>query len=239
MSIDPRRCAVVGVGFLGSRLLALLSGARGVELRRGEDAADPSVWEGHPLPERIFCCQSTRGGDAAAYRRAYLGVLGALPGAARVIWCSALSVGAAEGARAEVLRTAEQGVLARGGVVARLAALWGEGRCELLRRHCAGEPRLPGPPQRRLNYVHADDAARALLLLAEAPSGCYDVCGESLTHAEAYAMLEELTGIPAAAQESAAGHRGHSSALPDTAALRALGWQPQHQLKELCGNHAH
>ncbi|MGN0837104.1 MAG: hypothetical protein ACI4OS_06640, partial [Akkermansia sp.] len=116
MSADPRCCAVVGVGFLGSRLLALLPGARGVDLRRGEDAADPAVWAGSP-PERIFCCQSTRGGDAAAYRRAYLGVLRALPGAARLIWCSALSAGSAAGARAEVLREAEQGVLARGGVV--------------------------------------------------------------------------------------------------------------------------
>lgn len=184
------------------------------------------------VPEVVYFCAATHGGDAAAYRRAYLepvqAVAAVAPGA-RLVFCSSVAVYEGRGEVAEdaptpgsteklrILLAAEQAALAAGGVVARLAPLYGGHgplkRCELLRRHLAGEPRLPGPPGRMLNYVHVEDAARALHLLGTAPlRHCvYNVCGESFTHAQAYALLETVTGVPAAREEASAGRRGVSN----------------------------
>lgn len=235
---------ILGTGFLGSRLRALLPQAVGIDrcapAEVQGDAADPAVLARAAAllsPSLIFCCLSTRGGDAAAYRRTYLGVLRELPMTARLIFCSALSAGQGGTEQASVLREAEECVLARGGVVLRLAALYGEGRCELLRRHLAREPRLPGADSRRLNYIHVDDAAAALLAAAEAPSAVYAACGDSFTKAEAYALLEQVTGIPAAAESAAAARRGSADA--DPAALPPVPhWAPRLSFADWCRRHA-
>lgn len=231
---------ILGTGFLGSRLRRLLPQAVGIDRAAAAevqgDAADPAVLARAAesvSPAFIFCCLSTRGGDAAAYRRTYLEPLPALPAAARLIFCSALSAGQGHAEKAAILREAEQRVLARGGVVVRLAALYGEGRCELLRRHRAGEPRLAGEETRRLNYIHVDDAAAALLAAAEAPSGLYAACGDSFTKAEAYALLEAVTGIAPAAESAPAGRRGRTDG--DPAALPPVPrWQPTISFAEWC-----
>lgn len=233
MNSTPRRCAVVGAGFLGSALLRALPGSVAVEKSRGADAAEPATWAALGPFDVIFCCQATHGGDAAAYRRAYPGVAAALP-PARVVFCSSLSAAGGQGGRAVILRAAEAAVLARGGVVARLAALYGPGRCELLRRHLSGEPQLAGEDSRLLRYLHVDDAANALLTLAEAPSGIYDVCGECFTKGEAYALMEQLTGRARSAEIAPASRRCPDDRLPDTAPLRALGWAPTHRFADFC-----
>lgn len=231
---------VLGTGFLGSRLRGLLPQSIGIDRAAPAevqgDAADAAVLtraaEVQP-PALIFCCLSTRGGDTADYRHTYLDVVQALPATARMIFCSSLSAGQGASEKAGLLREAEQCVLSRGGVVVRLAALYGEGRCELLRRHRAGEPRLAGAETRRLNYIHVDDAAAALLAAAEAPSGIYAACGESFTKAEAYALLEEVTGVPSAAASSPEGRRGLTDA--DPAALPPVpNWQPRISFADWC-----
>ncbi len=231
---------ILGTGFLGSRLRRLLPQSIGIDRAAPAevqgDAADPAVLtraESLMPPALIFCCLSTRGGEAAEYRRTYLDVVRALPVSARIIFCSSLSAGAGASEKAGILREAEQCVLARGGVVVRLAALYGEGRCELLRRHRAGEPRLAGKETRRLNYIHVDDAAAALLAAAAAPSGIYAACGDCLSKSEAYALLEEVTGIPAAAESAPAGRRGLTDA--DPAALSPVpNWQPGVAFADWC-----
>lgn len=247
---------VVGTGFLGRELAALCmaAGARVVTIDTvaaadvAGDAADPAVLHAaYQLvePGYIFCCMATRGGDAAAYRHCYAEVVAALlreAPAAHVLFCSSVSVyGAAvaaelteavpvapAGERARVLLAAEQAVLQAGGTVARLAALYGENRCELRRRHLAGEPQLPGTPGRVLNYVHVQDAACALLLLAEqGAAGVFNVCGASFTKAAAYAALERISGVPAGAEVAAPTKRGGVCVPVSSARLRALGWQPR------------
>ena len=193
-------------------------------------------------PHVIYFCASTRGGDAAAYRRTYvqpvLQATAAAPGA-HPVFCSSCSVyadggvvteqsptpGATEQQRA--LLEAESAVLRAGGAVARLAALYGPGRCELLRRHLAGEPCLAGEPGRILNYVHVQDAARALLLLA-GTSGVYNVCAETFTKAEAYATLARLTGLAPSEQSAQAARRGSANHRILAQRLRSeLAWAPQ------------
>lgn len=190
----------------------------------------PGAMEGAPAPDAVIFCAATHGGDAAAYRSAYVepvqAVAAAAPGA-RLVFCSSVAVYEAPGVaateesptpgsseRLRVLLEAEQAALAAGGVVARLAPLYGPARCELLRRHLAGEPRLPGPPERMLNYLHVESAVESLLRLSAAPHlrhRIYNLCDESFTHAQAYALLESLTGIPSSREMSAPGrHRGSS-----------------------------
>lgn len=199
-------------------------------------------------PQVVYICTATRGGDAAAYRKAYvepvLQAAAVVPGA-RLVFCSSAAVYRGGGhvaedsptllpeehAKSALLLQAEAAVLKAGGVVARLVALYGVGRCELLRRHLAGEPQLPGAPERVLNYVHVHDAAAALLAMgrADRPASCvYNVCAESFTKAQAYAALEELTHIPAARDVASAGRRGASDRWVSSARLRReLAWFPQ------------
>ena len=247
---------VVGAGFLGRELAALcrVAGACVVTIDAtggadvvGDAASSATLQAAYRLavPKFVFCCMATRGGDAAAYRRCYADVVAALQGAvpaARLVFCSSVSVyGAAQaaelteavpaapcGERAGILQRVEQRVVLAGGVVARLAALYGEGRCELWRRHLAGEPQLHGSPERTLNYVHVHDAAQALLLLAEKDaSGVFNVCGASFTKAEAYAAMARMSGVPAVTVSAPAGKRGGVSVPVSSARLRELGWQPR------------
>lgn len=251
--------AVVGTGFLGSRLLAVLR-AQGREVIGIDPVAPADIpCAAADLPEErardsfrlIFCCMATHGGDAIAYRACYVDTVHALIRRfpeARLVFCSSLSVYAlGGGARAvetsptrtdsqhvSILLQAETAVLGADGIVLRLAPLYGEGRCELLRRHLAGERRLAGPKGRILNYIHRNDAVSALLCLAEQGERgtIYNVCGESLPHAEVYRLLESCTGRISAAECAPPSHRGASDLLPDCSRLRALGWIPRHHLQD-------
>lgn len=249
------RVWVVGHGFLG-RALAAACRAQGAAVLTLDPAAPADVCgaaadaatlaraRARLEPTLIFCCMATHGGTAEQYRACYLDTVQVLQlqcPAAEIIFCSSISVYGdcdgetvteqtpprATGERAAVLLAAEQAVLAHGGTVARLAALYGEQRCELSRRHAAGEPQLPGPPTRMLHYVHVQDAVAALLLVACHPAGIYNVCGAHFTKAEAYAALVQQTGIPASAQVAPASRRGGVNACVSSDKLRSLGWAPR------------
>lgn len=240
MTLAAQSAWILGMGFLGSRLRRLLPHAVGIDRTAPAevqgDAADSAVLARaaeRGTPALVFCCLSTRGGEAEAYRRTYLDVVRALPAEAKVVFCSSLSAGQGVSDKAALLREAETCVLARGGVVVRLAALYGEGRCELLRRHRAGKARLAGAENRRLNYIHVDDAAAALVAAAAAPSGLYAACGDSFTKAEAYALLERVTGIPVTAESAPAGRRGLTDADPASLPPVPL-WRPMISFADWC-----
>lgn len=256
MSQEWERCWIIGAGLLGSALATLChaNNRRVLTLDKQApadvvgDAADADVLgraKAHLEPEVVFLCQATQGGTAEEYKSAYIHVaeqvLSSVP-QAKVVLCSSTSVyGSVSGAvdektlpvspteKAQILLQTEQMVLERGGAVARLAPLYAPGRCELLRRHMAGEPRLAGPDTRMLNYVHAEDAAQALFLLSAA-SGVYHVCGESLSLGDAYRMLEQESGVARSVEIAAAGRRGLSDRRIDFSRMLTLGWQPRHTL---------
>ncbi len=255
-----RRCWVVGCGLLGSCLLEMAR-AVGMQTL-GIDASAPAEVQGNAAevevlaaaracvePEWIFCCAATHGGDEAAYRTVYLELPQALRAAcpgAQLVFCSSTSVYGGQGgeavaegapcrassARACLLQEAEAAVRAAGGLVARLAPLYGGGRCELLRRFVCREPELPGAEARVLNYTHRADAARALLLLAArgAAGECppvVNVCGESFCKGEVYEALSRLTSLPRVAAVAAQGRRGMSNQRVSSDLLRSLGWVPE------------
>lgn len=253
--IGAQRVWVVGHGFLG-RVLADACRARGAAVLTidpvapadvqgsANDAATLAAAMEQGAPELVFCCMATHGGTVTEYAACYTGTVLALQRccpAAKIIFCSSISVYGDCGGlcvteqtppratteRAAVLLAAEQAVLAHGGCVARLAALYGEQRCELRRRHVAGEPQLPGAPDRMLHYVHVEDAAEALLLLATQSAAIYNVCGASFSKAEAYATLERETGVPVSAVVSPASCRGGVNARVSSAELLAVGWAPR------------
>ncbi len=251
MNIEAQRVWVLGAGFLGRALAArcAAAGARVVTIDIDPsvaadvcgNAADTTTYSrarqlAGGLPAVIFCCPATHGGTVADYRRCYVNTAMSLTVAGlagRCVFCSSTSVYGAPSERSDALQEAEHLILSAGGCVARLVPIYGPGRCELLRRHLAGEPRLPGAQERVLNYVHVEDAAAALLLLAEREcSGCCDVCGESFTKSSAYEWLGELTGIPAAVAEAPPGRRSCTSTAVIPHTLRALGWVPQHSFAD-------
>jgi len=248
---------VIGVGCLGSRVCELLR--RQGERVLTVDVAAPANVMGDAAEEEtlrralsmvkprvVYCCQSTHGGEVADYRRCYRELVCqviALAPLARIVFCSSASVyGKKDGTitdeaspccpaseRGKILLQTEQLVQQAGGVVARLAPLYADGRCEILRRHLAGEPQVPGAPSRMLNYLHREDAAQALLLLggmAQLPWSLFNVCSESFRKEQVYALMTRLTGVPAARLSASVSRRGSSDVLLDCRRLRSLGWSP-------------
>ena len=251
---------VVGAGLLGTELarmwrvggVQVLTIDKCVEARvRGDAAERETLAEAAailPVPDIIYVCVSTRGGSVADYRRVYRDTTEALLRAqpqARVIFCSTTGLypdTAGEEVTEEtpceagnekdlILLETERLIVAAGGIVARLAALYGVGRCELFRRHISGEPRLGGSAERVFNYVYVGDAARALFLLADPElrgGSIWNVCGESVTKHDMYAMLERISKIQASEESSPDGvRRGAKNHRISAKKMRDIGWSPR------------
>ena len=195
----------------------------------------------------IHCASSGRGG-ADAYRAVYLegvrNLLDAFVGA-RLIFTSSTSVYAqtdgavvtedspAEPPRetGQILRGTEELVLARGGIVARLAGIYGPGRSVLLRKFFSGEAVIEGDGGRFVNQVHRDDIASALrVLIEEGATGIFNVSDDApMPQREIYTWLAERfarVGPPSGPIDPNR-KRGWTSKRVSNAKLRALGWAPQ------------
>ena len=195
----------------------------------------------------IHCATSGRG-DADAYRAVYLeGARNLLDALAprRLIFTSSTSVYAqtdgevvTEASPAEpsretgrLLRETEELVIASGGMVARLAGIYGPGRSVLLRKFFNGEAVIEGDGGRIVNQVHRDDIARALLELSR--SGERGICNVSddapMPQREIYSWLARRfeCPVPPSGPIDPNRKRGWTSKRVSNAKLRALGWAPQ------------
>ena len=198
----------------------------------------------------VDCVSSGRGGGVEQYRRVYLDGarnLAAAVRAERFVYTGSTSVYAQvdggavnekspavpERETGRVLLETEAVVLAApGGMVARLAGIYGPGRSVLLRKFLAGEAVVEGDGGRWLNQIHRDDAAAALFRLAQpdAPAGIYNVAdGTPLTQLELYRELTGLFQLPLAPSgpEDRNRKRGWTSKQVSNAKMRALGWAPR------------
>ncbi len=197
------------------------------------------------------CVAPGRGGGADAYRQVYLGGARALRAAfpaARFVYTGSTSVYAQtdsgwvdEGSPAEpdretgrVLLETERVVLNQGGSVARLAGLYGPGRSVLLKKFLAGEAVIEGDGGRWLNQIHRDDAADALVSLAQpdAPRGVvFNVVDDTpLTQLALYQGLSERLGrpLPPYGMPDLSRKRGWTSKRVSNARLKAAtGWAPR------------
>ena len=199
-------------------------------------------------PDFVIHCASSGRGGADAYRAVYLeGARNLLDALApqRLIFTSSTSVYAqgdgslvTEDSPAEppretgrILRESEELVLARGGIVARLAGIYGPGRSVLLRKFFTGEAVIESDGARIVNQVHRDDIASALRVLVEKrAAGIFNVTDDTpMPQREIYAWLAQCfeRPLPPSGPIDPNRKRGWTSKRVSNAKLRALGWVPQ------------
>ena len=204
--------------------------------------------------DAVIHCASSRGGDAEAYRQIYLEAaqnLSSVFSRALFLFTSSTSVYAqehgewvtelssAEPARAtgRVLRETEEFVLGRGGVVARLAGIYGPGRSALLRKFLAGTAFINPGEERFINQAHRDDIASALFLLTQyhlTPADrlsnhrpIYNVSdNHPMTERACYEWLALTLQRPAPPTASASTERkrGQSNKRVSSQKLQSIGW---------------
>ena len=202
-------------------------------------------WRG--LDAVIHCASSGRGG-AEAYRSVYLEGARNLAETLRprtLVFTSSTSVypqtdgsfvdeqSAAEPDRetGRTLRQAEELVLEQGGIVARLAGIYGPQRSVLLRRFFSGEAIIEGSVDRFVNQVHRDDVATALVaLLTSHVQGVFNVADDEPLPQRA--LYEWLAGhfrkpLPPSGPIDPNRKRGWTNKRVSNAKLRALGWTPR------------
>ncbi len=200
--------------------------------------------------EAVIACASSGWGDAGSYRQVYLeGTqnLLAMLHPEQFLFTSSTSVYAqTDGERVteespaeptretgQILRAAEDATLAAGGIVARLAGIYGPGRWALLTKFLDGNAVLEGDENRFINQIHRADAASALvfLLSRSVPPGIYNVSdGAPVTQREMYTAFSEhfQRPLPPVGPPDTARKRGWTHKRVSNAKLRALGWTPMY-----------
>lgn len=196
----------------------------------------------------IHCASSGRGG-VEQYRAVYLGGARALAEvlAPRTLvftsstsvyaqtdgaWVSEESAAEPDRETGRVLRETEEFVLAQGGVVARLAGIYGPGRSVLLRKFFAGEAVIEGDGAKWINQVHRDDIAGALVQLVIASArGVFNVSDdEPLAQSAVYSWLAGRFArpLPPSGPIDTNRKRGWTNKRVSNAKLRATGWQARY-----------
>jgi nucleoside-diphosphate-sugar epimerase len=207
----------------------------------------PAEWG---RPDVVVHCASSGRGGADAYRAVYRDGLEHLRDAfspRRLIFTGSTSVYSqvdggwvTEDSPADpdretgrILLEAEMIALDAGGVVARLAGIYGPGRSVLLKKFLDGSALLEAGGNRWINQIHRDDGARALLRLAqhEAAAGIYNVCDDTpTTQREIYGWIADHLNRPLPPEGPADMNRkrGWTSKRISNARLRSLGWSPRY-----------
>lgn len=240
----------------GWRVLGLTaSAASAASLRaKGFEAADCDITQpltapdGWQAPDALIHAASSGRGGVDAYRAVYRDGMHHLLSAyapRHAIFTGSTSVyGQTDGSvvtedspaepdreTGRVLLEAEGVALGAGGAVARLSGIYGPGRSVLLRKFLAGEAVLEAGGGRWINQIHRDDAARALVRMAEAgAAGIFNVCDDTpATQRDVYGWIAAFLGRPLPPEGPAdlSRKRGWTSKRVANARLRALGWKPE------------
>ncbi len=258
-----QRLLVAGNGFVGQTaarqfrsagwevITVSRSGEGDVHADLSKDVSVKALRTSVDAPSHILFCASA-GGGVDAYRAVYLegarNLVRHFPNVP-IIFTSSISVYpqsngevVTEESTTEVQREtgkllleSESVILNAGGIVLRLAGLYGIGRAYLLRRLLVGEAELEDDGGRVLNYTHHEDAAGAALFLCEKSQWMrgevYNVCdSHPLTQKELYLALVKKFDLafPPSVPRNLNSKRGWSSKAVSNKKLRALGWQPKY-----------
>jgi len=201
--------------------------------------------------EAIVHCASSRGGGIESYQQIYLNAAGNLLcrfAGARLLFTSSTSVYAqqdgswvTEQSKTEpdretsrLLLETEKLVLAGGGMVMRLAGIYGPGRSALLTKFLNGTAMIDPENDRFVNQVHRDDIASAILLLLTGqtqPAQIYNVVDDKpMLHTECYRWLAKRLGrpLPPIGRSTQPRKRGDSNKRVSNARLRGVGWTLQY-----------
>jgi nucleoside-diphosphate-sugar epimerase len=200
-----------------------------------------------PFDAVVHCASSGRGGTDE-YRRVYLaGARNLAEGfaSASLLFTSSTSVYAQtdggwvtedspatpDRETGKILRETEVVVLAHGGIVARLAGIYGPGRSVLLRKFFEGTAMIEGEGTKWINQVHRDDIAAALVqLVTTGARGIFNVNDDRpLQQIEVYRWLSErfMRALPPSGPIDPNRKRGWTDKRVSNARLRALGWTPR------------
>jgi nucleoside-diphosphate-sugar epimerase len=207
-----------------------------------------------PPPDFLVHCAASGHGGPEAYRHVYLqgcrNLARAFPGIPLLFTSSTSVYAQCDGSEVsedspadpgretgQILLETEQAVLAAGGIVARLAGIYGPGRSVILARFLAGQAVIEDDGRRFLNQIHRDDAASAILHLAESAiagaidrPALYNVAdSRPLTQLECHRRLAELCGLPVPpfGPRDTTRKRGWTHKRVSNKKLLATGWQPR------------
>jgi nucleoside-diphosphate-sugar epimerase len=211
------------------------------------DVADAAAVARLPAPDAIVHCAASGRGGEEAYRRVYVEGCANLTKSfprAPLLFTSSTSVYAqADGSivteespaipereTGRLLLEAENLTLAAGGIVARLAGIYGPGRSVILKKFLSGEALIEEDGRRFLNQIHRDDAARAVFhLLTSRAAGVFNVSdSQPLSQLECHQALSRIFNkpLPPSGPRDLTRKRGWTHKRVSNAKLRACGWQP-------------
>ena len=202
--------------------------------------------------DAVIHCVSSGGGDAEAYRQIYLNgarhLLETFP-KAKFLFTSSTSVYAqCDGSwvteqsetkpvreTSRILLEVEKLILKKGGIVARLAGIYGPRRSALLSKVLNGTATIDPNNDRFVNQVHRDDIASALFLLlngeAQESSQIYNIVDdEPILQSECYAWLSQSLNrpLPPIRKSEQLRKRGDANKRVSNAKLHQLGWTPEY-----------
>ena len=202
--------------------------------------------------DAVIHCVSSRGGDVEAYRQIYLeGARHLLETflKAKILFTSSTSVYAQrEGSwvteesetkplreTSRILLEVEKLILEKGGIVARLAGIYGPGRSALLTKFVNGMATIAPSNDRFVNQAHRDDIASALFLLlnreALTSGQIYNVTDDQpLLQSACYGWLAQRLNrpLPPIRRSEQPRRRGDTNKRVSNAKLRRLGWTSQY-----------
>jgi nucleoside-diphosphate-sugar epimerase len=251
------RLLLIGHGYLGAAVARVFREAAwevcSFSLSGGEgslacDVADRAAVDHLPDADFIIHCAASGRGGAEAYQRVYVDGCRNLTkkfSGAPILFTSSTSVySQTDGSvvteesptepdreTGRLLLEAERITLDAGGIVARLAGIYGPGRSVILRKFLSGEAVIEEDGRRFLNQIHRDDAARAILHLATngVRRGVFNVCdSRPLTQLECYQKLSEIFNrpLPPSGPRDLDRKRGWTHKRVSNAKLLASGWLP-------------
>ena len=211
------------------------------------DIGQPAEVASLPPADFIVHCAASGRGGAEAYRHVYVdgcrNLVAKFPGTP-LLFTSSTSVyaqtdgsvvteespAAPDRETGNLLLEAERITLAAGGIVARLAGIYGPGRSVLLKKFLNGEAVIEEDGRRFLNQIHRDDAACAIFHLATTKAtGVFNVSDSTpLTQVTCYQKLSEIftRPLPPSGPRDLNRKRGWTHKQVSNAKLRATGWQP-------------
>jgi nucleoside-diphosphate-sugar epimerase len=202
--------------------------------------------------DAVIQCISSRGGDAEIYRRIYLNgarnLLEEFP-AAKALFTSSTSVYAQRDGSwvteesetkplretSRILLEVEKLIIEKGGIVLRLAGIYGPRRSALLRKFLNSTAAIDPENDRFVNQVHRDDIASALFLLlnreTQESAQIYNVVDDQpLLQSQCYGWLAQRLNrpLPPIRKSKAPRKRGNTNKRVSNAKLRHLGWTPDY-----------
>jgi nucleoside-diphosphate-sugar epimerase len=199
----------------------------------------------------VIHCASSRGGDAEAYREIYLNgarhLLETFP-QARILFTSSTSVYAQRDGpwvteesetkplrdTGRILLEVEKLVLEKGGIIARLAGIYGPRRSALLSKFLSGTASIDPNNDRFVNQAHRDDIASALFLLlnrSQTSAQIYNVVDDQpLLQSECYHWFAQKLNrpLPPTKKSEQSRKRGDTNKRVSNAKLHQLGWTPDY-----------